>query len=67
MPLCVIIDGDGPDDDPTVHHVRNPRRPLILFVWGHWRHDVVAMLALLAVVLRGRLRRATPGTSPTRW
>jgi di/tricarboxylate transporter len=26
---------------------------LILFVWGRWRHDVVAMLALLAVVLTG--------------
>lgn len=26
---------------------------LILFVWGKWRHDVVAMIALMAVVLPG--------------
>ena len=26
---------------------------LVLFVWGKWRHDVVGMLALLALTLTG--------------
>ena len=27
--------------------------PLPLFIWGRWRYDVVALLALLAVVIGG--------------
>ncbi|MHC4897557.1 MAG: SLC13 family permease, partial [Planctomycetota bacterium] len=26
---------------------------LVLFVWGRWRHDVVALIALLALVVAG--------------
>ena len=26
---------------------------LTLFIWGRWRYDVVALLALLAVVIGG--------------
>ncbi len=28
---------------------------LILFVWGRWRYDIVALLALLAVELTGSI------------
>ena len=26
---------------------------LVLFIWGRWRYDVIALLALLAVVITG--------------